>query len=240
MKRINKKGQIVPFGFMRQAVAAGENTISSHPTLTTSMVSYYEFDEASGNLIDQHGSNDGTVTGPTYGVAGVINDAYSFTTNDFVNTGYTPTANSDVSYACWVKYDGTLSVYAAVMSNHNSGGSFGYHINITAAEKFQWVVTGVTGAVSADDIVDGQWYFVVGTYNATSNDAKLYVDGVLKDTKNGTANSNTGGTLHFGRAGAFNGRYLNGDMDLAGVWSKELTAQEVTDLTNSGDGLPYN
>ena len=47
----------------------------------TNMVSYYNFDQASGNLIDQHASDDGVVTdggGTIYGATGKINDAFDF------------------------------------------------------------------------------------------------------------------------------------------------------------------
>ena len=72
--------------------------------LTTNLISYYKLDESSGDAIDAHGSNDGTVTGATQNVAGKINTAYSFdgAGQDRVSTFTTP-ANGTISL--WVKFD---------------------------------------------------------------------------------------------------------------------------------------
>ena len=42
--------------------------------LIDDIVLYYNCDEASGDVIDQHGSNDATVAGAEYGGTGIIND----------------------------------------------------------------------------------------------------------------------------------------------------------------------
>jgi len=48
-------------------------------SLNVDLVSYYKMDEASGTVLDAHGSNDGTATGATPNVSGLINTAYDFT-----------------------------------------------------------------------------------------------------------------------------------------------------------------
>jgi len=47
--------------------------------LTDNLVSYYKLDESSGNAIDAHGDNDGTLTGNiTQNSTGKINTGYAF------------------------------------------------------------------------------------------------------------------------------------------------------------------
>ena len=42
-------------------------------------------------------------------------------------------------------------------------------------------------AMASQDVRDGNWHYVIGTADGTN--AKIYVDGVLKDTaSNGTSN----------------------------------------------------
>jgi hypothetical protein len=58
----------------------------------TSLEHSWEMNEASGNMIDAVGNNNGTVSGVTYGVTGVQGDAYSFdNTTDKVTVGTTAT-----------------------------------------------------------------------------------------------------------------------------------------------------
>lgn len=97
------------------------------------------------------------------------------------------------------------------------------------------------------DVADGEWHHVVCTYDgsASYNGMLVYVDGSEDDTdvwgdlwEGSAANSEP---LCF--AARYNngvsGCYFNGDLDDVSIYSKELSASEVNELWNDGNGLPY-
>ena len=72
---------------------------------TTNLVSYWKMDDASGNIIDAHGSNDGTYNGSLYSQTGKINNAIGFDgSNDFVDTGANFN-NNNLSVFMWANFD---------------------------------------------------------------------------------------------------------------------------------------
>jgi len=80
----------------------------------------------------------------------------------------------------------------------------------------------------------GEWTHIVAS--SLSGEVKLYAQGNLADTVFWT----TGGTSSNVRIGtniAGGTRYLNGEVDAVGVWDRALTAAEVADLYNNGNGL---
>ena len=84
---------------------------------------------------------------------------------------------------------------------------------------------------------DGLWHHVAGTWDSTGN-AKIYLDGTLKDT---TAISGTfTGSFTTAAIGnnADGGNYWIGNIDEVSLFNAELSLTQVTTLYN--DGLPFN
>ena len=55
----------------------------------------------------------------------------------------------------------------------------------------------------------------------------------------GVLNTDTGGTVKLGNQLWSDGERYEGLLDEVGIWSKALTAAEVSDLYNSGNGKFY-
>jgi len=84
------------------------------------------------------------------------------------------------------------------------------------------------------------WHHVVVTQSGTTG--SIYVDGGTPVTSNVTytGGASTSQTNYFAvyNNGSFTS-YFTGRLDESGVWSRALSASEVTELYNGGSGLQY-
>lgn len=243
---MNKKGQIVPFGFMRKA-SGGSSTISGHPTLSTGLVHYYKFDT---DANDSVGTNHGTVSGATLttGSGGKINEAYDYDgVNDrtVINDVFVTTNTS--SWFGWVNLDALGWQALVVNGTRSSDRSWEF---VLAAGKLRYALATAGGSwawvedtVSATLLTANTWHHVGFTRNGTT--LTIYVDGssVSTSTIAGSASSSVARTPSNGKCTFANDQgtfWGDGTIDESGFWDKELTSSEVTDLYNGGSGLPYN
>lgn len=213
-------------------------------TLLTGIVSYYKLDESSGNALDSHGSNDGTVTGATQGVAGKIGTAYDFDgDNDYITLPQIFLNPTEVSWSMWFKSDVSNTTEQRIfMYNHDgiyiitsiNGGTS----NLIRLFSFADSGGGWSSSTTSYDVT--QWHHIVGTMK--ENDyLRLYVDGV--EITPGIS------LTTFKDLGVAQRRFIgvsraltedaNGVIDEVGIWSRALTADEISELYNSGNGLTY-
>ncbi len=115
------------------------------------------------------------------------------------------------------------------------------------------VVMGNTGALTLN-----KWYHVTCSYDDVANEAKIYLDGVLKQTSSYSASSEVFGNFFYladrqGGGYANNGRDFPGYIDELRIWDdvrtateiqdhmhKEFSATELTDATTSNLMAYYN
>ena len=112
---------------------------------TTGLKAHYNFDESSGNLINQSttgdglGSNaDGTASGdPTYSVTGKINKAISFDGDgDKFTLGTTAGQwnflhnNTNFSVSFWLKLNATPSENQGILGTGTGGSSIGFDLTV--------------------------------------------------------------------------------------------------------------
>ena len=105
-----------------------------------------------------------------------------------------------------------------------------------------------TGADGFDDEVNlsnfstGTWYHIVAIWDFANNKFIVYQDGTeiinASATWTQTTLSYTSLYQEFGGLSAAS-VWFDGKIDEAGIWSKALTASEVTDLYNASAGLQY-
>jgi hypothetical protein len=195
---------------------------------------------------DAYGSNNGTLMNGCTFTTGKIGKAFLFDgVNDYValpNNILKKTG--DFSFSVWVNanvlsgnkaifgtyfYDGTT--YGWRLDFVNSGMNFG----IFGSSQ---VNLGITGTFNT-----GQWYNIVVTRKASTG-TKVYINGTLNVSNTSTINPNYA-TTQYTTIGATQYQpstvtyYLNGKIDAVSVWDKELSATEVSDLYNSGNGKQY-
>ncbi len=225
-------------------------------TLLTNLVAYWKLDESSGNASDSSGggftlTNNNTVA---YVSAKINNGADFGTANsnkNLVNTTRTGTVNMDRSISMWIKINTDLTggdTYTDVFEwAYGSSSNFvGYQVGyIRESSVNAFRVNRDRGCVGGESVkfngptASGGFYHVVMT--VSSNTMSLYVNNsfvssIALNTGNGSCNSQDGFYVGSNRVGS---GFSSVTVDEVGVWSKALTAGEITQLYNSGNGLSY-
>lgn len=229
----------------KKAAGAGGDTISGHASLTTGLVSYWECDETSGNLIDSHGSNDMTVSGATQSSTGVTGDGV----NDYCTAGDASNLDfgtSDFTIAFKINktaHGSTNDYFCAKWDGSGVGWWIVEDVNTQAVRVVinDGTTQSNTSQSSRTLLSTSTDYYVVVTMDRSGN-GSLYINGTKDEdfsiSGSSGSMSNTDAFTILGRdTGA---QAVNGKMSRVGAWTKVLSAQEITDVTNGGDGLPYS
>lgn len=227
--------------------------IKNHSTLPTNLVSYWDFEEASGTRYDLVGNADltdnNTVTTST---GNPIGNGAKFTranSESLSTTGTSTDITGDVSFSCWVKFT-TLTnnelrpFFGKDGTSNRSYGSWLYLTGGVYTLRFWISSNGTAGSehvVTWSTPTTGVWYHIVGTWDASTSTAEFFVNGSSIGTNASALTSIYNGDTPFyiGRFGEVSGDYTDAEIDEFGLWSKVLTSDEITDLYNSGSGLPY-
>uniref|UniRef100_UPI0025F628B9 LamG-like jellyroll fold domain-containing protein n=1 Tax=uncultured Candidatus Kuenenia sp. TaxID=1048336 RepID=UPI0025F628B9 len=225
-------------------------TSSGMPSTDTSsgLQAYYTFDEGSGTTAtDSSGNNrDGTITGATW-TTGKIGGALNFDGNGYVTI---PGMNYDeISVSAWFNKNtsGTNVVFGGWRYNADVQLQEGFDMFFSSGMpdrlKFTLVTKNTGGTrtskTATKDFTEsnGSWYHVVGTYNMTTGEQKLYVDGQLVDTQtHPTGNAIV--PLTNRDYMAIGTRYtdwgfFSGSIDEVRIYNQALNAEEVLSLFNN-------
>ena len=218
-------------------------------SLWTSVFAVYN---AENNANDALNTYNGTPQGGlTYGV-GKVGTAFQFNgTTSYVSlpNNMFNTLTGDFTISVWANLTSLSSIQSILSSYYNAGGYYGFglyagypsnnlRLSIYTAGTTLYVDTPITGS-------ENTWKNYVITHKSGTN-YKVYVNGVLTTTTNSITNprfyttmkNSTGAELdNSGVASLF---LSNGSkLDAVNVWNKELTASEITELYNSGNGKQY-
>jgi hypothetical protein len=143
--------------------------------------------------------------------------------------------NSDFSVSIWVKK--TTSGLEYVVSNSSSTSKAGFDIVINSLNvNFQRRTTTKQAATGYINIgfTYNTWHHLVGTYNDTTDDLKLYLDGVLKNTSTTSVDVNSASVdLRIG-CSAVNSLFFQGGIDEVSLFNSELSSGDVSTIYNSG------
>jgi len=128
-------------------------------------------------------------------------------------------------------------------------GSRSYRYEILSANTIRMLIengstlSNATSTTAIPSYAAGSWFYLVVTYDASAGEVRHYVNGSqLGTTRTGinTAINNSAATFSIGRPDSTSsGDYFDGIIDEVGIWSKVLTTTEISDLYNSGSGIPY-
>lgn len=212
-------------------------------SLLTNLSCYYKLD---GDANATVGTNNGTGTNVTY-PAGLINQGASF-----VGTGNISVADStdftfgsaDFSVSIWVKFALPNVRYIFVGQINSTGVTASGSFTIQRMADNTIVGNAMTGstsnlATSTVTITDSNWHHIVFLRDGTTT--RIYIDTVASGTANVSTNSinDSSEIIGLGQGGNNTAFRLNGMVDEFGVWKRKLTTTEITQLYNSGNGLPY-
>jgi glycerophosphoryl diester phosphodiesterase len=227
-------------------IASVKNTIKTdsirfqHKNLLANTIAYYSLDDVkSDSVITDYttNANNGTLRNGAFLSEGLLGNSLQFDgVNDYViipSSTSLDIGGSEVSVSLWTK----LFYLPAELP-----GSFGPLFDSDADQYVIYADKGnkelrfkVTTSASAErpgipetDLVTGQWIHIVGVYDGAN--AKVYLNGVLKDTHPLTGTVKTGQISFLGRSGNTNASYFKGSMDNIHVFNKALTQQQILEL----------
>lgn len=213
--------------------------VSGNTCLHSGLDAYWKFDETGGTRIAAFGNFPLTETsGPIGSTAGIIGQATAGPQAHILrNTNSVITnANRSFTIAQWMKLQNigsAITSYATVGTNQAFSWYIGY---ATSSMKRFYFNVGNTRVIANNfgQIGTGQWYFVVGTYDAATHTMKLSVNG-------GTPNTAIqSGAIPSG-AGVFTTANGGGDyFDETGIWGRVLTQAEIQGLYRNGAGLDFS
>lgn len=203
---------------------------------TDDLVSYWSFE---GNADDEVSQNDGTITGAIR-QTGKVRDGYEFDGNDKIEVPDDPTleftASDSFTVCLWFRAStGEIANGADLI--HRRIGSYGngYHLAISGNDLRFGIedINGVYPKVNSDALSDNTWYFGCGVRNVAADKLYVYIDGTLirstTDTTTADLNSSSD-ILYIGRGAS----YFNGTIDEAGIWSRALSSDEISNLYRYG------
>ena len=219
---------------------------------------YYTADNT-GN--DALGTYNGTLTnGATYGT-GIINNGFSLDgVNDYVNLGDNLDIRLDSwSYNFWINMD-TINRDNSILTKSDTGNNWErwwFIVNSSNELEFH-LQNGTDNATnrkyfkSTQTLSASTWYMVTIVLDR-SDKAYMYINGasetIISTDGNGTSITNE---LSSWSAYDFNltfnccigakstvNQLFDGIIDEVGIWNRELSASEVTELYNSGSGKQY-
>ncbi len=219
--------------------------------LKTSLISYWKLDEASGDALDAHGSNDLTDTNTVGSATGKINNARDFE-ND--NTEYfshadnsdLTTGDIDFTFACWVQFEsGNVSTILNKGDGGSGGGNYEYGLIFWSDSLLYFDVRNSVGALGeVGDVTTrttGVWYWVCVWHDSVANTLNLQVNAETVNSVSWTTGVDgvLGHPFQIGR-GLGSGRSMDGLIDEAAFWKRVLTSDERAEIYNSGSGLSYD
>ncbi|WP_405878781.1 hypothetical protein OG762_09155 [Streptomyces sp. NBC_01136] len=168
-------------------------------------------------------SFDGT-TGYAAGSGQVLNTTGSYSVSAWVKLSSLPTRNATVA-----AQDGTQNspFYLQYNYTHTSSPSWALTFANTDTTSSAFTVAGSTTAATANT-----WTHLVGTYDATTKTAQLYVNGSLAATATGVTSWNATNAFAIGRS-LYNGSntdFFPGLISTVQAWNYALTPNQVTAL----------
>lgn len=127
---------------------------------------------------DYSGNNyNGTINGATWTNAGKLGGAYQFDGGDYIS----------IPYCFENQYIDSLTVEAWIKTSNSSGTIVSYNRNkywelALTNGKVKWSTNSSDGAADLTGnllVNDNTWHLIAATYNATTGDCAIYVDGRL-------------------------------------------------------------
>ncbi len=175
---------------------------------------------------DVAGDHDGTVAiGPANWTLGRVGDALQFNgSSGQVVTGGGPAVRTDQSFSvsAWVKLDGGSGSRTAV--SQDAGTASGFYLQVTPEGR--WAMSRPDSrAVSAGQARLGVWTHLVGTFDQTTRQWVLFVNGERAATNAADPVTSTAGPVRIG-AGRSNGNvaeFFPGAVDDVRVYDRMLS-----------------
>ena len=198
------------------------------------ITSYYKLDN--NVLTDIVSSNNLTNSGTTNS-SGILIDGRNYDGSGNSLYGTSGVQTGDYSANVWFKsttQPGSEGRLLCINGDTGKGNciatSASYSSDIRLLQEgIAWDTSGVLG------LFDNAWHMATLVWDGTNT--QMYIDTIWKEnmTGQGTVGTKTGIGYNVGYTNAW-----NGDIDEVGIFNKILTPDEIIELYNSSDALPYS
>ena len=199
------------------------------------LVAYWSFDEGKGEVVKDKSGNDneGEIIEAEW-VKGKVGNALKFNgSTSYISIAHSDSLIPDVfTIEAWInpeslsgtdrgpmilsKYGGNWHGYMLLIEG--SSGCPSMHIDTQDSE---------IGAGSDTALVEGKWYFIVGTYDGKT--AKFYVNGELKESAEAELTQDEGIALTIGKASWCEQAFFTGIIDEVKIYNRVLSEKEIKD-----------
>ena len=214
--------------------------------LSTNLVGFWKFDEASGNPADSIGARTLTNNGTTGFSAAKINNGADFNGSSkyFSRAAEALGIANAFTVAGWVKFNATGTQEIIFRFRPSSGDANEIRIYKTDTDLFRSNICDQDGSATAykdyfgaNSLSTGTWYFVAITWDGTN--FNIYKDGstdtpYTKETDNAITMTDTSRIIGIGGWNA--AVYGNISCDAWGYWARALSSTEIGYLYNGGAG----
>jgi len=205
--------------------------------LWNDLLAYYTADNTPNDAL---GNYNGTlVNGATYGT-GIINQGFSFDgVNDYVQLDASLSGFSNTqphTYSAWINTSSGSEQWVI----NNCGSGSGTALVVWVDKVYFWFAGQNYYTNSISTITRNALQYICVTYDGFGN-ISFYINGSLDVVRTTAVTWTATGVNRSPRLGSkYNStKFVNGVIDEVGIWDRELTASEVTELYNSGAGLQY-
>lgn len=228
--------------------------IRKHATWTASLNvglnAYWKLNETSGGTVDStENVSNGSVTGATQGVPGIIGTAYSFDGNDYVQwADQNPLdITGEITINIWVNVSSSvLDATPRLLDKGANAGNYGFvlakgsgNLPITSM-GFYAEGSGIFSSTAFTDLRGDGWHMVTVAFDDSINDIRFYLDGISVGNETFTTNlAVDSSVVRMGDWTTGTDRSFQGVMDEVGLWSRQLSQSEVIQLYNEGSGITY-
>ena len=229
---------------------------------------YYETEHVPSDSVELYSSATATIGGQECYTAAYSFQGTGPTSGTFPSGGSgmvtsiaTPSSynNTNVTISAWIKPSSNNQSSKTIWGCHCDGPQQGISFGMDdgQAGKLKFHTKGYGSVLRSNSyLYANTWYFIVCVYDRTNMQKRIYINGVLDATQNFTSgdsdsnllfqgnvwkvgiwnpNSVASKTSSFGASQCFPGNVLN-----ACAWYRALTQEEITQLYNSGNGMPLN
>jgi len=231
--------------------AGRANQYSFTTGLTNSLVSYWKFNESSGNASDSIGSNTLTNNNSIPYTAGKIANCADleyassqyFTAADSVSLSF----KNDVTFAGWFNFESfpaTSQLFAKRTSTDNQRSYNFFYDDAEDKLKFNIFTNGSDDNIASVSYTapTSTWVHIAVAYNAAAGSAAFYVNGTQQGTTQTglpTAIFDSTSPFSIGTIFVLGTEFLDGKVDECGAWSRTLSATDIATLYNNGNGNSY-
>jgi len=234
-----RKGMVIGLVIMLVAIVFSATALNVSSS-TADMVSYWKFNEGSGNVAyDAVGDNDGTVIGATWTTSGVCGGALYFDGSyDYVIVPDDDTLDitDEITLEAWIKPEVTNIAYVLIKRSSAAGGVV-YTLDIYPGKVRGFVVDpngGNHGGIGTTTIKVDEWQHIALTYDGTT--VKIFYNGVKEASSafSGTIATSTGSVeigLYSGGAGP---PMFKGYIDEPAIYDRGLTEGEIKERYEDG------